>query len=54
VSDFILQANIANYKKLLATETGAVKITMIRKLLAEEEAKLADWHAKNPNSKAAE
>ena len=52
--DFIFHANIAHYKELLATETDARKIAMLRKLLAEEEAKLADWHAKNPRPKAAE
>ena len=52
MSDFIIHANIANYEKLLATETDAPKIAMLRKLLAEEEAKLAAWHAQFPKSKA--
>jgi hypothetical protein len=52
--DFIFQANIAHYRELLATETDARKIAMLRRLLAEEEAKLTDWHAKNPRPKAAE
>ncbi len=52
--DFVFEANIAHYKELLATETDARKIATIRKLMAEEEAKLAEWHAKNPRPKAAE
>jgi hypothetical protein len=51
--DFIIEANIAHYKELLATETDARKIAMIRKLLAEEEARLADFHGKSLGSKAA-
>ena len=49
--DFIFQANIAHYHELLATETDARKIIMIRKLLADEEAKLAEWRAKNQGPK---
>jgi hypothetical protein len=52
LADFIFHANIAHYKDLLASETDARKIDMLRKLLAEEEAKLAEWRAKNPRSKA--
>jgi hypothetical protein len=52
--DFVYTANIAHYKEMLAVETDARKIATLRKLLAEEEAKLADWHAKNPRPKAAE
>lgn len=51
MADFILKANIAHFKDLLATETDAVKIAMLRKLLAEEEAKLAEWHRQNPKQK---
>jgi predicted class III extradiol MEMO1 family dioxygenase len=55
MASFIFETNIAHYKKLLATEkTDARKIDMLHKLLAEEEAKFADWRAKNPNSDAAE
>ncbi len=55
MANFIFETNIAHYKKLLATEeTDARKIDMLHKLLAEEEAKFADWRAKNPNSDAAE
>jgi hypothetical protein len=36
------------HEKLLATETDAKKIDTLRKLLAEEEAKLAQWRAQNP------
>lgn len=52
--DFIFQANIAHFKELLANETDAGKIATLRKLLSEEEARLAEWHAKNPKSNAAE
>lgn len=51
MADFIYRANIAHYKKLLASETDAQKVTMLRQLLAEEEAKLADWCSKNPEPK---
>lgn len=40
--DSIFQANIDHYKQLLATETDARKIAMIRRLLEEEERKLTD------------
>ena len=52
--DFIFQANIAHYKELLATKIDARETATIRKLLAEEEAKLANWHDQNPKPKAAE
>jgi CO dehydrogenase/acetyl-CoA synthase beta subunit len=52
--DFIFHANIAHYKDLLATETDARKIAMIRKLLEEEEHKLTEWQAKTSKPKAAE
>jgi hypothetical protein len=52
--DFVFEANIAHYKKLLAVETDARKIATLHKLLAEEQAKLVDWHANNPRPKAAE
>ena len=45
--NFIFEANIAHYRKMLGTETDASKVAMLRKLLAEEEAKLAAWHAGN-------
>ena len=52
---FIFEANIAHYKERLARETDARTIATLRKLLAEEEAKLADYSAKNPKpSKTAE
>jgi hypothetical protein len=54
MADFIFHANIAHYRKLLASETDARKIAMLRRLLAEENAKLADWHDKNPKPSAAE
>ncbi len=45
--DFVLQANISHYKELLAKETDPEKIAVLRKLLAEEEVKLAAWQASN-------
>ena len=48
MADFIFKANIAHYKELLATETDPQKVAMLRKLLAEEEAKYTEWCAKNP------
>jgi hypothetical protein len=54
MANFIFEANISHYKELLASETDARKIAMVHKLLAEEEAKFADWRARNPNPKAAE
>ena len=52
--DFIFQANIARYKELLPSETDARKIATLRRLLAEEETKLADFRANNRRSNAAE
>ena len=44
---FVFEANIAHYKERLARETDPKVIAVLQKLLAEEEAKLADYHAKN-------
>ena len=52
--DFIFRANIAHFENLLVSETDAKKIALIRKLLAEEKAKLADFHANRRRSDAAE
>lgn len=52
--DFIFRANIVNFKKRLATETDPKIAAAVRKLFAEEEAKLADWLAKRPSQRAAE
>jgi hypothetical protein len=52
--DYVFRANIDHYNQLLAIETDARKIVTIRKLLAEEEAKLTDWQARNPRPNAAE
>jgi hypothetical protein len=52
--NFIIEANIAHYKELLASETDARKIAMLGKLLAEEKAKLAGVYAMKPKSDAAE
>jgi hypothetical protein len=54
MADFIFRANITHYAELLATETDARKIAMLHQLLAEEEAKLAHWHAKNSKPDIAE
>ena len=48
--DFVFQANITHYKELLALETDAQKIAMLRRLLAEEEAKLARAQAPKEDS----
>ncbi len=45
---FVHHANIRHYRKLLAEEQDAEKRNMIRKLLAEEEAKEA--LKSNPNN----
>lgn len=52
--EFIFRANIAHYRELLASGTDAREITTLRRLLAEEEARLADWRARNPKSNAPE
>jgi len=41
----IVELNLRHYRELLATETDAKKRTMIARLLAEEEAKLAELNA---------
>ena len=38
---FVARANIAHYREKLATETDDTELQMLRRLLAEEEAKLA-------------
>jgi hypothetical protein len=48
MADFIFKANIAHYQELLRIETDARKIVMLRKLLAEEEAKYSEWREENP------
>jgi len=50
MADFVFRANIAHYNELLDKETDARKIETLSKLLAEEEAKLAEWQAKNRRS----
>jgi hypothetical protein len=45
---FIFDANIAHYKERLSQETDPKTIVMLHRLLAEEEAKLADHNARNP------
>ena len=54
MSNFIIEANIAHHKELWVSETGARKIAILGKLLAEEKAKLADFYAKKPKSDATE
>lgn len=51
--DFIFRANIAHYENLLVNETDAKKIAVIRKLLAEEKARLANFHATRSDRGAA-
>lgn len=45
---FIFDANIAHYKERVSLETDPKTLVMLRGLLAEEEAKLADYNARNP------
>jgi hypothetical protein len=40
---FIYKSNIAHYKERLAVETDPQKIATVRRLLAEDEAKLAKY-----------
>lgn len=54
MSNFIFEANIDHFSKLLAAEIDAEKRVTIRKLLAEEKAKLADFHMKGRRSDATE
>jgi hypothetical protein len=54
LADFLFHANIEHYKERLAFETDGKTIEMLHKLLAEEEAKLREWQAKNPKPNAAE
>jgi hypothetical protein len=51
---FIYKSNIARYKERLAVETDPKKIATVRRLLAEEEAKLAKYYAKKRPPKASE
>ncbi|HEV2714085.1 MAG TPA: hypothetical protein VGU64_02395 [Terriglobales bacterium] len=41
MDEFVARANIAHYREKLATETDDAARQMLRRLLAEEEAKLA-------------
>lgn len=50
--DFVFRANIAHYRSLLERETDLAKVEQIKKLLAKEEAKLADWHVKRNRDSA--
>jgi len=43
---FVFEENIAHFKKLIAAETDPQKVETLKKLLAEEEAKLADYKTK--------
>ena len=54
MADYIFRANIANYKKCLATETDPETIKVVKTLLAAEEKKLADWYAERATPKAVE
>jgi hypothetical protein len=48
---FIFEANIAHYKGLLANETDPKRIEILGRLLAEEEAKLAEYHTQQQRPK---
>jgi len=54
IPGFHLSGEYRPLRRTAATETDARKIATMRKLLSEEEAKLAEWRAKNPKSNAAE
>lgn len=47
---FIFEANIAHYKERLARETDPEKIAMLRRLLAEEEGRLAEYNKHKPTN----
>jgi len=51
---FIFEANIAHFKERLERETDPQTIATLRKLLVEEEARLAEYRRHHPPSKAAE
>ena len=46
----VFDLNIAHFKKLLATEADPVKRHMIQRLLAEEEARLAQTQTKDSDN----
>jgi hypothetical protein len=50
---FVIRRNIDRYRQLLKVETDEVRRRMVVQLLAEEEAKLAEYIANQP-PKAAE
>lgn len=52
--EFIFKANIAFLKERLKTETDEKTIATVKKILAEEEAKLLKWQRENTPRKAAE
>jgi hypothetical protein len=47
---FIFEANIAHFEEQLAKETDPEKIATLRKLLSDEEARLAEYNRQNPRS----
>jgi hypothetical protein len=49
---FVFEANIAHHKQILAEETDPKKLATLRKLLAEEEAKLAAYNKQHPRDSA--
>jgi len=51
---FIIAANIAHFRERLAKETDPLTIAMLRKLLVEEEAKLAENRLVSPAFRGAE
>lgn len=54
MQDFIFEANIARYKRLMATETDGQKLATLHKLLVEEQTKLAGYHKMDPRPTAKE
>ncbi len=46
VAEYVFQANIAHYEELLASEPDVQRSAALRELLAEEQAKLLEWRAK--------
>ena len=50
-SRFIIAANIAHFKERLAKESDPETIAMLRKLLIEEESKLAEYRLVPPASR---
>ncbi len=48
---FVFEANIAHYKERIAKESDPEMLKTLRRLLAEEEDKLAEYKANHPTPK---